>query len=240
MNLRKNTLLIAAVFGVQSLNSASAEEPGFWGRLNPFRQQVSQSSETPDQTESGPTPEQLAELRQRLADRGLTEEQIDARIAHVLEARQNPDHATGRPAFAGSGQPTLEELREHLISRGVDPARIDAHIARVAASPPPGQAIAETNRNRRVSDELPDDPTLPPGDVEVPDSPLDAPDGGVTVPDETPQPTPTGDTTTGDAGEFAAESSQPETAGTTGDNSSFRRGGAGLRGGFGRGRSRGE
>lgn len=127
------TLLI----GSGNLPADEGESEGFWGRFNPFRALLSRSSARIESEDTEKVDEALNRIRTKLAEEGLTEEEIEARITKIQEirARQNSKVHPARPAFANGegGRPSLEEIRAHLIERGVDPERIDARIERIQA-----------------------------------------------------------------------------------------------------------
>ncbi len=229
MTFNKPLLILAAIaMSAAGINSASADEPGFWARLNPFRRVISQSSDTPDQVRNGPSEEQLAELRQQLEGRGLTSEQVDARIARVQEARSSAGQDSGRPAFSGEGRPSLEQIREHLISRGVDPTGIDTRIDQAAAASTRGQQGLDRSRAPQRDADFSRQTAMPAVVVN------EITTASFTERAEGLRP---------DAGfvqQTVSENASTESPASTAVSPSFRQDASGLRGGFARGRSRGE
>lgn len=233
MKIRQFLMLFIASVGMLAVpgNLPAQDSVGFWGRLNPFRRHVSRSSTIPDTVQPGRSDEQLAKLRDQLAQRGLTQAQVDARIDQILTANQGA--AGVRPFSTPTGQPSLEDIRAHLISRGVDPAKIDARVERTMAAGARGRTNAAMRRGLIIGEtpvDVPvDAPTILPIDV-----PTGTPDVGTSpvVPESTVIDPVTVGTDT------ATNPAPTETPVQTTTTPQFRRNARGLRGGFGRGRIR--
>lgn len=105
----------------------------FFGRLNPGR--LFRSQPAGESGETGFDPDQL---REKLAERGLDEAEIEERINRIEEVRAN-----GRP----SGEmPDLDLLRAKLEERGIDADRIDERIARLSDGQFQGRGRRSGNR----------------------------------------------------------------------------------------------
>jgi hypothetical protein len=233
MKIRQILMLFIASAGMLAVpgNLPAQDSVGFWGRLNPFRRHVSQSRTTPETVQPGRSDAQLANLREQLAQRGLTQAQVDARIDQILTAKQGAGGV--RPFSTPTGQPSLEDIRAHLISRGVDPVKIDARIERTMTAGAHGRANAAMRRGLIIGDTPVDVPVDAPTTLPV-GAPTGTPDVGTSpvVPEPTViDPVPVGSDT-------ATSSAPIETPVQTTTSPQFRTNARGLRGGFGRGRTR--
>jgi len=74
---------------------------------------------------AGGAPPSLDELRSRLQERGLAEEQITERIERIEAARES------RPQRTDGGGPDPDRVRSHLEQRGLDETQINARLERM-------------------------------------------------------------------------------------------------------------
>ena len=81
------------------------------------------------------SPEQLEQIKERMRSRGMTEEQIEARLAGGGPPHGGPERR--RPDFASMSPEQLERAKEFMRARGMTEQQIEARIRGEGRQPEP-------------------------------------------------------------------------------------------------------
>ncbi len=124
MNRKIMPLALAVVIGASAPVSAQGIRQ-FMSRLSPARI----FDRVPDDDERPRMPPSLDELRERLEEQGLDEEEITRRLERINEIRERRRE---RMENREDGErPDFVRLRAKLEERGIDTAALDERIARI-------------------------------------------------------------------------------------------------------------